>query len=54
MQQWAVSWLRQVWAIEGAPGLGRLPAQELLGGGQLAVQVQPELAARVRPLTTAR
>jgi transposase len=36
--------------VEGAGGLGRLLAQQLLAAGELVLDVQPKLAARVRLL----
>ena len=42
----------RVWAIEGARGLGRLLAQQLVAAGEQVVDVQPKLAARVRLLNT--
>ncbi len=52
LQRWAASWPERVWAIEGARGLGRLVAQQLIGAGERVVDVQPKLAARVRLLNT--
>jgi transposase len=52
LQRWAASWPERVWAIEGARGLGRLLAQQLIGAGERVVDVQPKLAARVRLLNT--
>lgn len=52
LQRWARSWPERVWAIEGARGLGRLLAQQLIGAGERVVDVQPKLAARVRLLNT--
>jgi transposase len=49
---WAQPWRDRVWAIEGASGLGRLLAQQLLGAGEHVVDIQPKLAARVRLLNT--
>jgi transposase len=46
------SWPDRTWAIEGARGLGRLLAQQLIGTGEQVVDVQPKLAARVRLLNT--
>ena len=53
LQSWAASWIDRVWAIEGAAGLGRLLAQQLLAAGEQVLDVQPKLAARVRLLNTA-
>ena len=52
LRAWAASWPERVWAIEGAAGLGRLLAQQLLAGGEQVLDVQPKLAARVRLLNT--
>ena len=52
LQRWASAWPERVWAIEGARGLGRLLAQQLIGAGERVVDVQPKLAARVRLLNT--
>ena len=52
LQSWAASWADRVWAIEGATGLGRLLAQQLLRAGEQVLDVQPKLAARVRLLNT--
>jgi hypothetical protein len=49
---WAAPWPDRVWAIEGATGLGRLLAQQLLAAGEQVLDVQPKLAARVRLLNT--
>ncbi len=47
---WAARWPKRSWAIEGASGLGRLLAQQLLAAGERVVDVPPKLAARVRLL----
>jgi transposase len=47
---WAESWPRRTWAIEGAHGLGYLLAQQLLAAGERVVDVAPKTAARVRLL----
>jgi transposase len=52
LRSWAGSWTQRVWAIEGATGLGRLLAQQLLAAGEQVLDVQPKLAARVRLLNT--
>jgi transposase len=49
---WAAAWPDRIWAVEGAPGLGRLLAQQLIAAGERVVDVQPKLAARVRLLHT--
>jgi len=45
---WSAPWPDRIWAIEGATGLGRLLAQQLLAAGEQVLDVQPKLAARVR------
>lgn len=52
LRSWAACWTERVWAIEGATGLGRLLAQQLLAAGEQVLDVQPKLAARVRLLNT--
>lgn len=52
LRTWAASWTERIWAIEGATGLGRLLAQQLLAAGEQVLDVQPKLAARVRLLNT--
>ncbi|HEU5271507.1 MAG TPA: IS110 family transposase [Jatrophihabitans sp.] len=52
LRSWAAAWPDRVWAIEGATGLGRLLAQQLLAAGERVLDVQPKLAARVRLLNT--
>jgi hypothetical protein len=47
---WAASWPERTWAVEGAGGLGRLLAQQLVAVGERVLDVQPKLAARVRLL----
>jgi transposase len=49
---WAAAWPRRTWAVEGAGGLGRLLAQQLIAAGERVLDVQPKLAARVRLLAT--
>jgi transposase len=49
---WAAAWPERTWAVEGAPGLGRLLAQQLVAAGERVLDVQPKLAARVRLLQT--
>lgn len=51
-RRWAAAWPHRTWAIEGARGLGRLLAQQLIGAGEHVFDVQPKLAARVRLLNT--
>src|SRR4051812_37965785 len=52
LRRWAAPWPQRTWAIEGARGLGRLLAQQLVAAGEQVVDVQPKLAARVRLLNT--
>ncbi len=47
---WAVPWSARRWAVEGATGLGHTVAQQLVGAGELVVDVPAKLAARVRLL----
>ena len=47
---WAQAWPERTWAVEGARGLARLLAQQLLAAGERVLDVQPKLAARVRLL----
>jgi transposase len=48
--EWAAAWPERTWAVEGAGGLGRLLAQQLVAAGELVLDVQPKLASRVRLL----
>src|SRR5215467_9861929 len=45
-----VAWAERIWAVEGAAGLGRLLAQQLIATGERVLDVQPKLASRVRLL----
>jgi transposase len=47
---WASPWPERTWAVEGARGLGRLLAQQLVAAGEQVLDVQPKLASRVRLL----
>ncbi len=49
---WAAGWPERTWAIEGAGGLGRLLARQLVAAGERVLDVQPKLGARVRLLAT--
>ena len=49
---WAACWPERTWAVEGAGGLGYLLAQQLVAAGELVLDVQPKLGARVRLLAT--
>ncbi len=48
--EWAADWPERTWAVEGAGGLGRLLAQQLVAAGERVLDVQPKLASRVRLL----
>src|SRR3954453_20736115 len=50
LEQWAAAWPRRVWAIEGASGLGRLLAQQLVAAGQSVGDAPSALGARSRVL----
>src|SRR5260370_775686 len=47
---WAADWPERTWAVEGAAGLGRLLAQQLVAAGERVLDVQPKLASRGRLL----
>ncbi len=47
---WAAEWPERAWAVEGAAGLGRLLAQQLVAAGERVLDVPPKLASRVRLL----
>ena len=49
--EWAASWPQRCWAVEGAHGVGRALAQQLVADGQQVVDVPAKLAARVRVLS---
>jgi transposase len=50
--EWAAPWPERTWAVEGASGLGYLLARQLVAAGELVLDVQPKLGARVRLLAT--
>ena len=50
LAEWAAAWPERTWAVEGAAGLGRLLAQQLIAAGERVLDVQPKLASRVRLL----
>ncbi len=52
LRRWAAGWPQRVWAIEGAGGLGRLLAQQLVASGETVLDVPSALAARARVLQT--
>lgn len=47
---WAEQWPERQWAVEGATGLGRGIAQQLVTAGELVLDVPAKLAARARLL----
>jgi hypothetical protein len=49
---WAAKWPERTWTVEGAGGLGHLLAQQLVAAGELVLDVQPKLGARMRLLAT--
>ena len=49
---WAAAWPDRAWAVEGASGLGHMLAQQLVTAGELVLDVQPKVAARVRLLAS--
>jgi transposase len=51
LRRWAARWPARLFAVEGASGLGRPLAQQLLGQGEAVVDVPAKLAARVRLLS---
>ncbi len=50
LSAWAARWPQRRWAIEGAGGLGRLLARQLVAAGETVVDVPSALAARARVL----
>jgi transposase len=52
MRLYAKAWPERVWAIEGANGAGRPPAQRLVEAGEQVIDVPAKLAARVRLFDT--
>ena len=51
LRLWARRWPARSFAVEGASGLGRPLAQQLLDHGEVVVDVPAKLAARVRLLS---
>jgi hypothetical protein len=49
---WAAAWPERTWAAGGATGLGNLLAQQLVTAGEVVLDVQPKMAARVRLLAS--
>jgi hypothetical protein len=41
LMAWAADWPERTWAVEGAAGLGRLVAQQLVAAGERVLDVQP-------------
>jgi transposase len=52
--RWAATFEPRLWAVEGATGVGALLAQQLVGAGEMVVDVPPALSARVRLLDAGR
>jgi transposase len=52
LRLWAGVWAQRCWAVEGAGGMGRTLAQQLVTDGERVVDVPAKLAARVRVLST--
>ena len=46
LRSWASAWPERVWAIEGAGGLGRLLAQQLLAAGERVLERATKAALR--------
>lgn len=51
---WAERFDKRTWAVESAGGMGYLLSQQLLGKGEVAVDVSATLSSRVRVLATGR
>jgi transposase len=51
LRAWAERWPQRCWAVEGAHGVGRALAQQLVADGERVVDVPAKLAARVRMLS---
>jgi len=51
LRAWAECWPQRCWAVEGAHGVGRGLAQQLVADGERVVDVPAKLAARVRVLS---
>jgi transposase len=47
----AAAWPERFWAVEGAQGVGRMLAQQLVARGERVVDVPPSLSTRVRVLS---
>ena len=51
LRAWAEGWPQRCWAVEGAHGVGRVLAQQLVADGEHVVDVPAKLAARGRVLS---
>jgi transposase len=51
LRRFAKGWPQRRWAIEGAAGVGRVLAQQLVASGEQVIDVPAKLAARVRELS---
>jgi transposase len=51
LRAWAERWPQRCWAVEGAHGVGRSVAQQLVADGEPVLEVPAKLAARVRVLS---
>ena len=51
---WAEGFEERTWAVESAGGMGYLLSQQLLGKGEVVVDVPATLSSRVRVLATGR
>jgi transposase len=51
LRGWAERWPQRCWAVEGAHGVGRALAQQLVADGEQVVDVPAKLAARVGVLS---
>ena len=52
LRRFTKRWPQRRWAIEGAAGVGRVLAQQLVADGEQVIDVPAKLAARVRELST--
>jgi hypothetical protein len=52
LRRFAKRWPQRRWAIEGAAGVGRVLAQQLVANGEQVIDVPAKLAARVRELSS--
>ena len=51
LRRFGKRWRQRRWAIEGAAGVGRILAQQLVANGEEVIDVPAKLAARVRELS---